>query len=95
MRYSLFPVAKEEAKKLVSGPATPSKQVITSQESTGTPSDTSRHAHVTDVANDVLRMQRVKERLDSVLVTVFFLPCNFSCEGDVVFSALSLKPASR
>ena len=50
-------------------PVTPSKQATTSQHSTSTPDDVTRHAHVADVASDVLRMRKVKQKLDSVLVS--------------------------
>lgn len=62
-------VAKEEAKRFMSPPVTPSKQITTSQEVTTTPYDVSRHSNVADVASDVLRMRKVKQKLDSVLET--------------------------
>lgn len=57
-------------------PATPSKQATTSQQSTATPDDVTRHVQMADVAGDVLRMRKVKQKLDSVLVSlkVSFLP---------------------
>jgi len=61
--------AKEEAKKLMTPPVTPSKHAATSQQSTSTPDDVTRHTHMADVASDVLRMRRVKQKLDSVLET--------------------------
>ena len=51
-------------------PVTPSKQVTTSQQNTATPDDVTRHAQMADVASDVLRMRKVKQKLDSVLVRV-------------------------
>ena len=51
-------------------PVTPSKNATTSQQSTATPDDFSRHAGMADVASDVLRMRKVKQKLDSVLVNV-------------------------
>ncbi|CAH3016658.1 unnamed protein product [Porites evermanni] len=61
--------AKEEAKKFMTPPATPSKQATTSQQSTATPDDVTRHVQMADVAGDVLRMRKVKQKLDSVLET--------------------------
>ena len=49
-------------------PVTPSKQATTSQQSTATPDDATRHVQIADVASDVLRMRKVKQKLDSVLV---------------------------
>lgn len=68
----MFAVAKEEAKRFMSPPVTPSKQITTSQEVTTTPYDVSRHSNVADVASDVLRMRKVKQKLDSVLVSKNF-----------------------
>ena len=62
--------AKEEAKTFMTPPVTPSKHATTSQQSTGTPDDVTRHTHMDDVASDVLRMRKVKQKLDSVLVSV-------------------------
>lgn len=62
-------VAKEEAKKFMTPPVTPSKHATTSQQSTGTPDDVTRHTQMADVASDVLRMRKVKQKLDSVLET--------------------------
>lgn len=62
--------AKEEAKKLMTPPVTPSKQATTSQQNTATPDDVTRHVQIADVASDVLRMRKVKQKLDSVLVSV-------------------------
>lgn len=53
----------------MSPPVTPSKQINTSQEVTTTPHDVNRHSNVADVASDVLRMRKVKQKLDSVLVS--------------------------
>ena len=52
--------------------ATPSKQATTLQQSTATPDDVTRHVQMADVANDVLRMRKVKQKLDSVLVSLKF-----------------------
>lgn len=62
-------MAKEEAKKLMTPPVTPSKQATSSQQNTATPDDVARHVHMADVAGDVLRMRKVKQKLDSVLVS--------------------------
>ena len=51
-------------------PVTPSKHVTTSQQNTATPDDVTRHVQMADVASDVLRMRKVKQKLDSVLVSV-------------------------
>ena len=51
-------------------PVTPSKQATTSQQNTATPDDVGRHVQVADVASDVLRMRKVKQKLDSVLVSL-------------------------
>lgn len=67
--FWLFAVAKEEAKKFMSPPVTPSKQITTLQQVTTTPDDVSRHSNVADVASDVLRMRKVKQKLNSVLVS--------------------------
>lgn len=69
LAHFLSLAAKEEAKKLMTPPVTPSKQATTSQHNTSTPDDVTRHAHVADVASDVLRMRKVKQKLDSVLVS--------------------------
>lgn len=61
--------AKEEAKKFLTPPVTPSKQATTSQQSTATPDKDSRYSAFADVASDVLRMRKVKQKLDSVLET--------------------------
>ncbi|KAL9980441.1 hypothetical protein ACROYT_G009033 [Oculina patagonica] len=61
--------AKEEAKKFMTPPVTPSKQVTTSQQNTATPDDVTRHVHMADVGSDVLRMRKVRQKLDSVLET--------------------------
>ena len=50
-------------------PVTPSKHAATSQQSTTAPDDVSTHTQMADVASDVLRMRRVKQKLDSVLVS--------------------------
>jgi len=68
--HFISPVAKEEAKKLMTPPVTPSKQPTTSQQNTATPDDVTRHVQIADVAGDVLRMRKVKQKLDSVLVSV-------------------------
>ena len=65
-----FLVAKEEAKKFMTPPVTPSKHATTSQQSTGTPDDVTRHTQMADVTSDVLRMRKVKQKLDSVLVSM-------------------------
>ena len=49
---------------------TSSKQAATSQQSTATPDDVTRHAQMADVTKDLLRMRKVKQKLDSVLVGV-------------------------
>lgn len=64
----MFPAAKEEAKKLMTPPVTPSKHASTSQQTTATPDDVTRHPLMADVASDVIRMRRIKQKLDSVLV---------------------------
>ena len=70
----LSPAAKEEAKKFMTSPVTSSKQAATSQQSTAAPDDVTRHAQMADVAKDLLRMRKVKQKLDSVLVGVdYFL----------------------
>ena len=51
-------------------PVTPSKQATTSQQNAATPDDVTRHVQMADVASDVLRMRKVKQKLDSVLVSV-------------------------
>ena len=51
-------------------PVTPSKQATTSQQNTATPDDVTRHVQMADVASDVLRMRKVRQKLDSVLVRV-------------------------
>lgn len=61
--------AKEEAKKFMTSPVTSSKQAATSQQSTATPDDVTRHAQMADVTKDLLRMRKVKQKLDSVLET--------------------------
>ena len=66
----IFLAAKEEAKKLMTPPVTPSKQATTSQQNTATPDDVTRHVQIADVASDVLRMRKVKQKLDSVLVSL-------------------------
>lgn len=66
----IFAAAKEEAKKFMTPPVTPSKHVTTSQQNTATPDDVTRHVQMADVASDVLRMRKVKQKLDSVLVSV-------------------------
>ena len=59
-------------------PVTPSKNATTSQQSTATPDDVRRHTGMADVASDVLRMRKVKQKLDSVLVNVkYFLASAF------------------
>ena len=52
-------------------PATPSKQATTSQQSTATPDDVTRQVQMADVAGDVLRMRKVKQKLDSVLAVSY------------------------
>lgn len=64
----MFPAAKEEAKKLMTPPVTPSKHASTSQQTTAIPDDVTRHPLMADVASDVIRMRRIKQKLDSVLV---------------------------
>ena len=65
-------------------PVTPSKQASTSQQSTATPDDVTRHAQIADVAGDVLRMRKVKQKLDSVLVSVKINTALSSFSGGVV-----------
>ncbi|KAJ7388555.1 Jouberin [Desmophyllum pertusum] len=62
--------AKEEAKKFMTPPVTPSKNMLLRHSRTqATPDDVTRHVQMADVASDVLRMRKVKQKLDSVLDT--------------------------
>ena len=81
----LSPAAKEEAKKFMTSPVTSSKQAATSQQSTATPDDVNRHAQMADVTKDLLRMRKVKQKLDSVLVGVDY----FSFEKGLTLISLS------
>ena len=82
----LSPAAKEEAKKFMTPIVTPSKQAATSQQSTGTPDDDTRHAQMADVAKDVLLMRNVRQKLDSVLVGVEY----FSLDRGPALISLSM-----
>ena len=96
-----FPAAKEEAKKFMTPPATPSKQATTSQQSTVTPDDVTRHVQMADVAGDVLRMRKIKQKLDSVLVSLkvpFFLyiQCNpVNTDTKVTYHSAPFYPGAR
>ena len=69
----------------MTSPVTSSKQAAASQQSTATPDDVTRHAQMGDVAKDLLRMRKVKQKLDSVLVGVGY----FSFERGLTLISLS------
>lgn len=97
--FWLFAVAKEEAKRFMSPPVTPSKQITTSQEVATTPHDVNRHSNVADVASDVLRMRKVKQKLDSVLVSkklwFFFTSLSLVWKKKVFFRHFSRRHLFR
>lgn len=79
-------------------PATPSKQATTSQQSTATPDDVTRHVQMADVAGDVLRVRKVKQKLDSVLVSLkvpFLLIHTVNMDTKGTYHSASFYPGLR